>query len=94
MNAPVNLLWDGTERRRPHSCRRVSDRRNSRERRFDRRTATERHSRGFLGWLRSLTKARLGVDRRKIPDQRVIANRRKLTPRSMLTREELKDLLS
>ncbi len=93
MNAPVKYMWDGTERRKPHSCRRLSDRRTNKERRVDRRTASGKHSRGLFEWLRSLAKVRLGVDRRKNLDQRVIANRRKFTPRSLLTREELADLL-
>jgi hypothetical protein len=93
MNAQAKHVWDGNERRQLHSCRRVSDRRANQERRFDRRNAPEKHSRSFYGWLRSLAKARLGVDRRKNFDQRIIANRRSFTPRSMLTREELADLL-
>lgn len=93
MNAPAKFLWDGTERRKPHSCRRVADRRCHQERRSDPRTCREASShRGFYGWLRSLIKARLGVDRRKSTDKRV-ANRRHFSPRSMLTREELADLL-
>ena len=86
-------IWDGTERRKPYSCRRVADRRTNQERRCDRRTAAEKHSRGLYGWLRSLAKVRLGVDRRKYFDQRIIANRRMFTPRSILTKEELADLL-
>lgn len=93
MNAPAKFLWDGTERRKPHSCRRLADRRCHQERRSDPRNSRETSShRGFYGWLRSLIKARLGVDRRKSADQRV-ANRRHFSPRSMLTREELADLL-
>lgn len=93
MNAPAKFLWDGTERRKPHSCRRRADRRCHQERRSDPRISHEVSSpRGLYDWLRSLIKARLGVDRRKSADQRV-ANRRHFSPRSMLTREELADLL-
>lgn len=93
MNVPAIFLWDGKERRKPHSCRRLADRRCCQERRSDPRTRREASSRrGLHGWLRSLIKARLGVDRRKYADQRV-ANRRHFSPRSMLTREELADLL-
>jgi hypothetical protein len=93
MNAPAKFLWDGTERRKPHSCRRLADRRCHQERRYDPRSHREVSSpRGFYGWLRSLIRARLGVDRRKSDDQRMI-NRRHFSPRSMLTREELADLL-
>ena len=93
MNAPVNTIWDGTERRRPNSCRRNSERRTYQERRCDIRVGIQQRQRGFCGWLRSLTKARLGVDRRKNVDQRTIPNRRRMVPRSMLTKEELADLL-
>ena len=92
MNPPVYKTWDGTERRKPNSCRRQSERRSSRERRYDRREGSTKN-RGFYGWIRSLLKARLGVDRRKNIDRRVVADRRSPTPRSMLTKEELADLL-
>lgn len=86
--------WDGTERRRPNSCRRTSDRRTYRERRYDSRK-TKNPNRNFYGWIRSLTRSRLGVDRRQQGDQRVIANRRTPSPpSSMLTKEEIADLLS
>lgn len=89
--------WDGTtERRRPESCRRISDRdrRTYSERRYDSRK-TKHPNRTFYGWFRSLTHGRLGVDRRQPGDQRIIANRRTpLRPNSMLTKEELADLLS
>ncbi len=94
MNPPVYKNWDGTERRKPNSCRRTSERRSARERRYDRRESTQKSERGVYGWLRSLIKARLGVDRRKYIDQRTVADRRNPTPRSMLTKEELADLLS
>jgi hypothetical protein len=93
MNAPIKQMWDGLERRKPNSCRRTADRRARAERRCDRRNDAEKHNRSFYGWLRSLAKARLGVDRRKNSDQRITPNRRRFTPRSMLTREELADLL-
>lgn len=92
MNAPAKFNWDGVERRKPNSCRRVTDRRSNQERRSDPRAGVAVSRRGFYGWLRSIIRIRLGVDRRKTPDQRV-ANRRQFTPRSMLTREELADLL-
>lgn len=89
--------WDGTtERRRPESCRRRSDRdrRGYSERRYDSRKA-KNPNRTLHGWIRSLTRARLGVDRRQQGDQRIIENRRTpLRPSSMLTKEEIADLLS
>ena len=93
MNPPVYQNWDGIERRKPQSCRRMGERRSSRERRFDKREGTSGQRRSFTGWLRSLVRARLGVDRRKNIDRRKIANRRNPSPRSMLTKEELADLL-
>ena len=93
MNPPGYKSWDGIERRQPHSNRRNSDRRAVRERRSDRRDSTQRKKESFYGWLRSLIKRRLGVDRRKNIDQRTVADRRNPSPRSMLTKEELADLL-
>lgn len=93
MNTAEKHVWNGIERRKPYSCRRVSDRRANQERRNDRRNSAEKQSRSFYGWLRALTMARLGVDRRKNVNQRRNTDRRKFTPRSMLTREELADLL-
>ena len=89
--------WDGiTERRHPESCRRKADqdRRGYSERRYDSRKA-KNPNRTLHGWVRSLTRARLGVDRRKQGDQRIIENRRTPPrPSSMLTKEEIADLLS
>ena len=93
MNSSTKHIWDGTERRKPYSCRRVSGRRTKQERRCDRRNAAEKNSRSLIGWLRSFAKARLGVDRRKIVDRRTISNQRRFNSRSLLTREELTDLL-
>jgi hypothetical protein len=44
-------------------------------------------------WIRSLTNARLGVDRRKKVDRRSIEDRRQQRLESILTKEELADLL-
>lgn len=93
MNPPVYPNWDGVERRKTKGCRRSGERRSSRERRFDKRDGTKPPRRSFTGWLRSLVRARLGVDRRKNIDRRKVANRRNPSPRSMLTKEELNDLL-
>lgn len=92
MNAPAHFSWDGGERRRPNSCRRIADRRSTHERRHDPRTGGMVTPRGLFAWLRALTRRRLGVDRRKNPDQRK-GNRRMATRCSLLTREELADLL-
>lgn len=84
--------WDGIERRQANSCRRTSDRRTFQERRYDSRN-TKNPNRTFRGWLRSFTHTRLGVDRRKRGEQRIVANRRNPRPSSMLTKEEIADLL-
>lgn len=93
MNAPIHSIWDGVERRKAGTCRRKSERRSYRERRFDPRSG-KNGKRGFSGYLRSLVNGRIGVDRRKLSDQRIVPDRRQTTPRSMLTAEELADLLS
>lgn len=93
MNARLNSsYWDGTERRSPNSCRRnTPDRRQNGERRRDPRTG-EHRKRSLLSWLRSLTRKRLGVDRRKGTEQRLF-ERRCSGPRSLLTQKELEELL-
>lgn len=93
MIAPTNTPWDGTERRKPNSCRRRGERRTFRERRCDTRDQARQRRKGFYGWLRSLIRIRLGVDRRKNGDQRTISDRRRMNTRALLTKEELADLL-
>jgi len=87
--------WDGVERRKPLRQRREdSDRRIYHERRFDFREAYPPARRSVKAWMRSLTNARLGVDRRKGEDRRDLNDRRSQELRSLLTPEELADLLS
>ena len=94
MNAPVSTLWNGTERRQT-SCRRRSDRRRTDfERRCDTRGTPQKKKQCFYRWLRSITNARLGVDRRKNIEQRITSNRRSTLSGAMLTKEELADLLN
>ena len=93
MKAPVNSTWDGIERRKPNSCRRKAERRAYRERRCDTRDGNRQSRRSFYGWLRALIQARLGVDRRKNIDRRQLSTRRRPSPRSLITKEELADLL-
>ena len=86
--------WDEIERRNPAKERRVSsDRRYAVERRFDFREARSPARRSVKAWIRSLTNARLGVDRRKKAERRIFDNRRSQDLRSLLTPEELADLL-
>lgn len=68
------------------------DRRNSGERRRDPRDGNQTRKRSLFAWLRSLTRSRLGVDRRKGIEQRMF-DRRCSGPRSLLTQEELEALL-
>jgi hypothetical protein len=88
--------WDEKERRNDRGERRAfSDRRLPRERRFDFREANPPPvRRPIKAWVRSLCNARLGVDRRKKEDRRVHDERRSRQLRSLLTPEELADLLS
>lgn len=83
----------------------IPDRRINRERRLngDRRSATERRhdfrdgSHGkrktIRVWIRSVTKARLGVDRRK-GERRSKYDRRQQNTHAVLSKDELRDLLS
>ncbi|OEU47087.1 MAG: hypothetical protein BA866_08530 [Desulfobulbaceae bacterium S5133MH15] len=91
-----NHKWDGVERRKPGSNRRTNvDRRKiAAERRRDTRDGLPGHKRTLRGWIRSLTRTRLGVDRRKGRDRRTITDRRNPLSQARLTREELADLLS
>jgi len=83
------------ERRINTSDRRTGrDRRSQKERRFDSRMATAQPRKTFRAWLRALFNARLGVDRRKTENRRVIPDRRQRTLRSILTQEEINDLLA
>lgn len=86
--------WDGIERRGTVGDRRTgSERRLHEERRFDSREEGRPVRRSLKAWMRSLARARLGVDRRKRAERRVRADRRSQRLRSILTPEELADLL-
>jgi hypothetical protein len=83
------------ERRISTGDRRQSvDRRTHRERRTDSRLAPSKPHKSIKTWLRSVVKARLGVDRRKSADRRASTDRRYLRIESILTKEELADLLA
>jgi len=85
--------WNEVERRKPEKERRVSsDRRYPEERRFDFREAQPPVRRSMKAWMRSLTNARLGVDRRKGAERRMV-DRRSEELRSLLTPEEIADLM-
>ena len=82
------------ERRIVCSRRKVEDRRSQDERRFDSRVASVQLRKTIKTWFRSLTHLRLGVDRRKNNDRRKDHDRRNQRLGSILTREEIVDLLS
>ncbi|MGI6657077.1 MAG: hypothetical protein ACOX5Z_09695 [Desulfobulbus sp.] len=85
---------DGTERRIAER-RRIADRRCGDERRLDNRLQPGGSVRRLRDWIRSRTRPRLGVDRRKPGgDRRKLVDRRQTAPRSLLTPEELDDLLA
>jgi hypothetical protein len=82
------------DRRASKSDRRnSSDRRSNEERRYDNRLAPVKQPKSIKAWLRAFTNARLGVDRRKQVDRRSSADRRQLKIESLLTQEEIADLL-
>lgn len=87
--------WNGVERRTNTRDRRQSNgRRSPRERRLDKRVASNsKRPLSLLDRLRKLTRPRLGVDRRKGGDQRILGDRRKSYPAALLTKEELAALL-
>ncbi|MBU1234011.1 MAG: hypothetical protein KKD01_16600 [Proteobacteria bacterium] len=91
-NTPQN--WDGVDRRGAvGERRRHSERRYVVERRFDYRKEAPPVRRSLKAWMRSLLKTRLGVDRRKARERRIASDRRSRELRSLLTPEELADLL-
>lgn len=72
--------------------RRVGDRRVTDERRCDRRVSSN-GSRSLKAWVKSLTRPRIGVDRRKQGDRRTQQIRPARDLRSLLTADEINDLL-
>jgi hypothetical protein len=78
----------------PSDRRKTEDRRSQEERRFDSRLAAIKQRKTIKVWLRSMTHSRLGVDRRKNDDRRTYSDRRLQAMRSILTRDEIADLLS
>jgi hypothetical protein len=82
--------------RRINTCdrRKNGDRRSLEERRLDSRLAAPRQPKTLRVWLRSLIRTRLGVDRRKKNNRRGITDRRRITIRTILTQDEINDLLA
>ena len=94
MENKKNRTSGGTpaERRKYQERRTCKDRRAATERRADNREGGTKQRRSVKIWLRSILNVRLGVDRRK-GDRRRTEERRQ-APRSILTKEEIRDLLS
>ena len=81
------------DRRKGGERRVLADRRVNPERRHDGRDGTKPKRKSLRSWFRSKTNARLGVDRRK-GQRRSGLDRRKKNLYSLLTQDEIKDLLS
>jgi hypothetical protein len=82
------------ERRKVSKRRTTDNRRSQKERRIDSRKAPLSLRWAIKTWFLSIIHSRLGVDRRKQVDRRKNASRRQQRNSSILTREELSDLLS
>ncbi|MEE4242480.1 MAG: hypothetical protein V2I36_13520 [Desulfopila sp.] len=80
------------ERRKNCNRRESKERRSSEERRHDFRGGSNGPKRTIKIWLLSITKARLGVDRRKV-ERRTHFDRRQAKFQPLLTPEEIRDLL-
>lgn len=93
---PTNEGIVQLERRKNTTDRRkTEDRRSMVERRVDSRLSSTKKRKTIKIWLRTMTHSRLGVDRRKNGDRRQMGDRRRQPSlSSILTREELNDLLS
>ena len=75
-------------------CRRVRpDRRVQGERRSDPRGGGCGRKRSLIAWVRTLTNPRIGVDRRTGVDRRRTEPERTIRIKSLLTQEELSELL-
>lgn len=81
------------ERRQGRDRRTGGDRRVATERRHDFREGFGGKKKNIRIWFRSITNARLGVDRRK-GERRQITDRRQRKTNALLTKEEISDLLS
>lgn len=90
-NAPQDLPFK--DRRKITERRLLADRRGRIERRRDTRNDGGRRRRSMRVWIRSLMNARLGVDRRKV-ERRSGLDRRKKSLQSLLSKDEIRDLLS
>lgn len=90
--SPPKITHHPDRRQNQHNRRSENDRRSQGERRHDFREAPDNQRRTFYMWWRSITKARLGVDRRK-QERRKNIDRRQQNLHSLLTEEEVSELL-
>ena len=79
--------WDGEERRR------ARERRSTDERRHDPRAAETPQRRSIIGSIRTVLNPRIGIDRRKGRERRKTQRTRTLQTSTIVTPEELQDLL-
>ncbi len=86
-----NIIFE--DRRKNGERRVLADRRVNPERRNDSRDGSKPKRMSLRCWIRSKTNPRLGVDRRKA-QRRSGLDRRKKNLYSLLTQDEIKDLLS
>ncbi|NNK96825.1 MAG: hypothetical protein HKP41_20935 [Desulfobacterales bacterium] len=94
MPGSPNTIESDTDYPKKGRCRRVrGDRRVSIERRTDPRSQASGAKRSLKRWIRSVTKPRIGVDRRKGGDRRSFRTQNDANLTSLLTPEELADLL-
>ena len=91
MENKTDQPWDGVDRRMSGDRRSGKDRRSNVERRSGHGNFWRKRS--IAAWIRTFTNPRLGVDRRKGFDQRSSYPRRKPKISTLLTQEELIDLL-
>lgn len=94
MPGSPDTLESHNDNSKEERCRRLQgDRRVSNERRTDPRGEVGGAKRSLRRWIRSVTKPRVGVDRRKGGDRRSHQTQTDTNLTSLLTPEELADLL-
>jgi len=93
MTSPPKIPYPHDRRQNNYNRRSNKDRRSGVERRHDFRNSSSKQRRTFCEWLRSITNARLGVDRRK-QERRKNGDRRRQDLKNLLTEEEINELLN
>lgn len=93
MTSNSKTIHHPDRRRNKHNRRGNKDRRSGVERRHDSRNSSNKQRRTFFEWWRSVTNARLGVDRRK-QERRKNIDRRRQALNNLLTENEINELLN